>query len=202
MVAHRLHVPISTRFESCEALERGRYICVTLIANRRTSRRRDDHRAARALSARRKVCARYAVPTLRTASPHSSRSDLTLASSCARAPSAGMRQFKMLAELNARRQRLSALRRCGDGWRAPSSPRCDGKSSSWRCAATSTCCRRGRVARGAMWSNFEWTVCEVARASMDGRRRDSCVLAELRAWVCGACRASAAVWNAVAREMP
>ena len=108
----------------------------------------------------------------------------------------------MLAELHARRQRLSALRRCGDGWRAPSSPRCDGKSSSWRCAATSTCCRRGRVARGAMWSNFEWTVCEIARASMDGRGRDPCVLAELRAWVCGACGASAAVWNAVAREMP
>ena len=56
-------------------------------------------------------------------------------------------------------------------------------------------------APGAIWSNFEWTVCEIALGSVDGRGRDPCVLSKPRAWVCGAFSASAAVWSTVARKM-
>ena len=42
MATRRLHDPVLIRLESREALERGRYQRIKRLANRRTSRRRDE----------------------------------------------------------------------------------------------------------------------------------------------------------------
>ena len=60
---------------------------------------------------------------------------------------------------------------------------------------------RRRATHGAIWPNFERTVCELAMGSMDGKGRDPCVLPELRARVCVEFSAPAAVWSTVARKM-
>ena len=167
---------------------------------RLAGRRRDEHRAARTLSTRRKVRAGCRDAALRTAPAHSSRTESTTL--CR--PSARRSQVYGGWSSAGRAQRAAtsqrAARRDGACWRAPFGTRCAFVPLFVGSGATSTRCRRRRATRGAIWSNFERTVHGFAFGGMDRWRRDPCVLCELRAWVCGACAGPAAVWSARGRE--
>ena len=162
---------------------------------------RDEHRAARMLSTRQMVRARYRVAALRTSPPHSTRTDsTTLWCLLSRPAQASGGRFTMDRAGGATRSKRAA-RRCGDGWRAPSYTRCAFTTLFLVVVSISTRCRRRRAAGCAISSNFEWSVCGFARGGRDGRRLDPYERRKLRKWVCAACRDPAAAWSAVPREI-